>query len=189
MVDAQTVGVLVTAASVTVAAIYYIFTLRMNRKTQELALKTQQQNLETRRLGLVDSIITRTYDEGFMRNVLELLRYEWTDYGDFEKKYGSENNVEAAAKRFGMWLSLNAVGGMLRNGVLSTEDCYDAGLHGLLMLWVKYKPIIEEVRRRYWGKDYLKDYEFLSNEMMRVMKEKDPSFVFPETLDKYVPDK
>jgi hypothetical protein len=48
MIDAQTVGVLATAASVTVAAVYYIFTLRINMKTQELALKNQQQTLETR---------------------------------------------------------------------------------------------------------------------------------------------
>jgi hypothetical protein len=48
MVDAQTIGVLVTAASVTVAAIYYIFTLRINMKTQEFTLKARQQNLETR---------------------------------------------------------------------------------------------------------------------------------------------
>jgi hypothetical protein len=124
-----------------------------------------------------------------MKNIMELLRYEWSDYGDFERKYGSENNPESAAKRFGIWLSMNAVGGMLRNGVLSAEDCYDAGLHGFLFSWVKYKPIIEEVRRRYWGKDYLKDYEFLSNEMLRVMKEHDPTYSLPETLDKYIPDK
>jgi hypothetical protein len=70
MVDAQTIGVLMTAASVTVAAVYYMFTLRMNMRTQELALKAQQQNLETRRIGLVDNIITRTWDEGSVRNYL-----------------------------------------------------------------------------------------------------------------------
>jgi len=74
LVDAQTIGVLVTAASVTVAAVYYVFTLRINSRTQELALKAQQQNLETRRIGLVDNIITRTYDEGFLKNFFELLR-------------------------------------------------------------------------------------------------------------------
>jgi endonuclease IV len=42
MVDAQTVGVLVTAASLTVAAIYYIFTLRINMKTQQQTLETRQ---------------------------------------------------------------------------------------------------------------------------------------------------
>jgi len=190
LVDAQTIGVLVTATSVTVAAIYYIFTLRINRNTQELALKAQQQNLETRRIGLVDSIITRTFDEGMMRNFFELLRYEWSDYGDFERKYGSENNIDGAAKRFGMWHSLNAVGGMLRNGVLTAEDCYDAGIHLYpIYTWAKYKPILEENRRRYNGKDYLKNLEFFSDEMLRVVKEKDPTYVFPETLDKYVPDK
>jgi hypothetical protein len=48
-----------TGVSVTVAAIYYMFTLRINMRTQELALKsqeltlkTQEQNLETRQAQL-----------------------------------------------------------------------------------------------------------------------------------------
>ncbi|MGD0804553.1 MAG: hypothetical protein ABSA11_10840 [Candidatus Bathyarchaeia archaeon] len=42
MVDAQTIGVLVTAASVTVAAIYYIFTLRINQRNLKANLETRQ---------------------------------------------------------------------------------------------------------------------------------------------------
>lgn len=45
MIDAQTVGVLVTAASVTVAAIYYIFTLRTNQKNLKANLDTRQAQL------------------------------------------------------------------------------------------------------------------------------------------------
>jgi len=47
LVDVQTIGVLVTAASVSVAAIYYAFTLRINLKNQELSLKTQELALKT----------------------------------------------------------------------------------------------------------------------------------------------
>jgi len=186
----QSISYMAGALGVCVAAIYYVMNLRISQKNQELSLKAQQQNLETRRIELVDNIITRTYSTDFSRNGFELLRYEWSDYGDFERKYGSENNPEAAAKRYAIWYSLNGVGSMLRNGVLRTEDCYDAGMHGFaVFLWEKYKPIVEEVRRRYFNQDFLKDFEFLSDEMMRIMKEKDPSYVFPETLDKYVPDK
>jgi len=78
---------------------------------------------------------------------------------------------------------------MLRDGVLEADDCYDAGMYNFpVYIWTKYRPIIEENRKRYNGKDYLKNLEFFSDEMMRVMKERDPSYVFPETLDKYVPN-
>jgi len=190
MVDAQTIGVLVTTASVTVAAVYYIFTLRINMRTQELALKAQQQNLETRRLELVDSIITRTHTTDWTRNLLELLRYEWRDYEDFEKKYGSENNVESAAKRFTLWNTLNHIGVMVMKGIIEDEDIYNAGLQaGSIFLWEKYKPVISEVRRRYQGQDYLSGFEFLVGKLLGIVKERDPTYVFPETLDRYVPDK
>jgi transcription antitermination factor NusG len=45
LVDAQTVGVLVTAASVTVAAIYYVLTLRTNQRNIKANLETRQTQL------------------------------------------------------------------------------------------------------------------------------------------------
>jgi hypothetical protein len=47
--EIQAAYYMVAATGVLVAAGYYIFTLRINMRTQELALKAQQQNLETRR--------------------------------------------------------------------------------------------------------------------------------------------
>ena len=63
------------------------------------------------------------------------------------------------------------------------------GMMAPIFLWEKYRPIIEENRRRYTGQYYLKDLEYLAGEMLRVVKERDPSYTVPETLDKYVPDK
>jgi hypothetical protein len=45
MVDAQTIGVLVTAASVTVAVIYYSLTLRTNQRNIKTTLETRQAQL------------------------------------------------------------------------------------------------------------------------------------------------
>ncbi|MGD0804565.1 MAG: hypothetical protein ABSA11_10900 [Candidatus Bathyarchaeia archaeon] len=79
LVDPQTVGVLVTAASVTIAAIYYVMNIRISKrnqelmlksqetsvKTQELALKSQQQNLETRQVQLFMSVYQRFEEPDF----------------------------------------------------------------------------------------------------------------------------
>ncbi|MGD0805389.1 MAG: hypothetical protein ABSA11_15125 [Candidatus Bathyarchaeia archaeon] len=182
MVDAQTIGILVTAVSVTIAAVYYV----MNLRVQQRNVKT---TIETRRIGLLDSVINRASDAEGMRYLFELMRYEWSDYGDFERKYGSENNPEAAAKRYALCNTYNSIGMMIRKGLVDAVDLYDLGLTGPIYLYAKYRPVIEEGRRRYHGKDYQRDFEFLADEVLRVMKEKDPTFVFPETLDKYVPDK
>jgi len=178
----QSLSYVAAAIGVCLAAVYYAMVLREQRRNMRLTL-------ETRRIGLIDSIITRTINEEGMRSYFELLRYEWKDYEDFERKYGSENDVDAAAKRFAMWHEYNSVGMMLHKGMVEIEDLYDMGMQGVVFLWEKYRPIIEENRRRYNGKYYLRDLEYFAGEMLRVMKERDPSYTVPETLDKYVPDK
>ena len=178
----QSLSYVAAAIGVCVAAVYYAMVLREQRRNMRLTL-------ETRRIGLMDSIITRTINEEGYRSFIELLRYEWSDYEDFERKYGSENDVDAAAKRHAMWHEYNSVGMMLRKGLVDAEDLCDSGVQGAIYLWEKYRPIIEENRRRYNGKNYLKDLEYLAGEMLRVTKERDPSYRIPEALDKYVPDK
>ena len=46
--EIQTAYYMIAAIGVLVAAIYYVYNMRATRRTQELALKSQQQNLETR---------------------------------------------------------------------------------------------------------------------------------------------
>jgi hypothetical protein len=178
----QSVSYIAGALGVCVAAFYYVVNLRV----QQMNMKN---TLETRRIGLVDSITARNIDRLGTRDYFELLRYEWKDYEDFERKYGSENNVEAASTRYAFWNSYNSIGAMLRKGIVEAEDLYDGGLHGATFIWPKYKPVIEEIRRRYFGQGYLRDFEYLSLEMTRIAKERDPSYSMPETLDKYVPVK
>jgi hypothetical protein len=78
---------------------------------------------------------------------------------------------------------------MLRKGFVNVEDLYVLGMAGIPFNWAKYKPIIEETRRRYNGKEYLKDFEFLAAEMLRYIQSRDPSFRVSETLLNYDPNK
>ena len=167
----QSISYMAGALGVCVAAIYYVFNMRLT--------------LETRRLGLIDNIVNRFLDEEGNKRYFELMNYEWTDYADFAKKYDSANNVESASKRFAVWTNFNEIGMMLRKGFVKVEDLYVLGMAGIPFHWKKYKPIVEEVRRRYNGKEYLKDMEYLASKMLKYMQTKDPSFMVPEKLDKY----
>ncbi len=182
MVDVQTIGVVVTAASVTVAAIYYVMTLRVQQKNMNLTL-------ETRRVNLIDSLSSRLVNSNGMKSYFELMNYEWTDYEDFEKKYGSDANIDSTAKRYSMWSDYNTMGTMVRKGIINIEDLYDMGQLGIIFLWAKYRPIIEEGRKRYNGKNYLKDFEYLAEEVLKYVKANDPDYIIPKTFTKYVPDR
>ena len=161
---------------------YYVLTVRANQRNMK-------QTLETRQISLIDNIVTRSMGEQGFRNMFELLRYEWEDFEDFERKYGSENNVEATAKRFAVWQDYNLIGLMLRKGLVEANDLFDMGVQGVIFLWEKYQPIIEEERKRYLGNNFLRDFEYLAGEMLKIVQERDASYMIPDTLDKYVPDK
>jgi len=182
MVDAQTIGVLVTAASVTVAAIYYIMTL----KTQQRNMK---QTLETRKLQFVTSSLQNYLNEEGMRRYAEVMNMEWRDYDDFEKKYGSDFNIDNYAKRSALMFYYNMCGTFLREKLIDPESLYNLGMWGACFFWVKFKGIIEEQRRLYNGADWGQDIELLATEMMRIKLRKDPSYKVPETFLRYISNK
>ncbi len=188
MIELSVIRDLVTIFGVIGGFTYYALTVRNAQRTRELTLKAQEQTLETRQISLIDNIVTRSMSEQGFKKFFELLRYEWKDFEDFEKKYGSENNVEATAKRFSVWQDYNLIGLMLRKGLVEADDLWDMGVQGVIFLWEKYKQIIEEERRRYMPKSFLSDFEYLAGEMSRIAKERDSAYLIPETLDKYVSD-
>jgi hypothetical protein len=178
----QSVSYIAGASGVCIAAIFYVLNLRISQRNMRLTL-------ETRRLSLIENIASRVTDEEGEKRMQELSNYEWTDYADFDKKYGSENNVSAASKRYALWSNYNKIGMMLRKGLVEVEDLYMLGLWAVPLFWEKYKPIVEETRRRYAGKEYLMDLEYLAAEMVKYIQSKDPSYRIPEKLTKYDPDK
>ena len=121
--------------------------------------------------------------------MIELENYDWTDYADFDKKYGSENNVGAAAKRYALWQDYSKIGMMLRKGFVEVDDLYVLGLWAVPVFWEKYRPIVEETRRRYAGKEYLRDMEYLAAEMLKYIQSRDSSYGIPEKLFSYDPNK
>jgi hypothetical protein len=151
LVDLQTVGVLVTATSVTIAAVYYIFTLRMNMRTQELALKAQQQTLDTRQAQLFMQLADTYIDKGYRTTALEMLsnKWSWTNFDDFLSKYGPDNNPEAWNK-FQLQLSHWSQQGILvRDGLISAATLNSWWGWVPVAIWEKYEPIILEYRGRY----------------------------------------
>jgi hypothetical protein len=85
----QTMGILLTAITVSIAAIYYTMTLRYTRRNQDLQLETRQAQLFTQ------IALTQVKPE-VLSDYFEILNWEWEDYADFERKYGSDNNLARA---------------------------------------------------------------------------------------------
>jgi hypothetical protein len=168
LADLQLVGVLVTAASVSVAAIYYILTLRINMKTQELALKAQQQTLETRQFQMLMQLADIHRTPETFKNYLEFMKMEWSDYDDFEKKYDSDVNPNNSAIRDFVATWFKKAGIMLRYGMIDKELMYDFLGEDAIQCWNKYGEIVRAYRKRYASPDYVLDWDYLYGEMVKV---------------------
>jgi hypothetical protein len=76
---------------------------------------------------------------------------------------------------------------LVREKLIEPEVLYMINDVNPCFMWSKFKDIIVEQRKRYGVKETLSDFEFLNDEMLRVMLSIDPSYKIPEKLMSYVP--
>ena len=162
------------------AAVFYVLNLRISQRNM-------RQTLETRKLSFVTSITNQLLSEEGERRYGELLSMEWRDYDDFEKKYGSDYNMDNYSKRMSVWNTYSTLGMLVREKLIESEVIYSIDNVNPCFVWSKFKDIIPEWRKRYGAKDTFSDWEFLNNEILRIALSKDPFFKIPETFMKYVP--
>ena len=114
MVNVQTISVMITAASLTLAAIYYVSILRINQRNSKIAL--------------TNNIMQTMQSEQAQRNWIELMNMEWKDYDDFEVKYG----VGGWAKFFSYMSQLEGIAFLLMNEFLDPNLVYDLQYHSII---------------------------------------------------------
>ena len=152
---------MLAATGVLVAAIYYIISLRHHMKARE----TEIANMWT----------TEYLSDQGLQRYATVMTMEWKDHEDFMKKYGYSN-----PEMFGKWVSqffaFEAMGSLLRNKVIKAQTLYTLGGYGAIWAWDKYKDIIQSRRDVAWGRDYMSDFEFFAQEMLKIKIRNDASF-------------
>ena len=170
-----------TAVSVSVAAIYYAFTLRINLKnqelmlktqessvkTQELALKAQQQNLETRQAQLFMQIFDKFIEPEFSNKLTQVMSWKWVDYDDFNKKYGPKANPDAWQSEGSIAAFFEGIGLLIYMNLLDSKLVYSLLFQHVKFFWEKMKPISLEMRQRV-SPNIDRWIEYLYSEMMKI---------------------
>jgi hypothetical protein len=173
--DIQTAYYIIAAVGIFVASANY--------------LRVSIEDSKKRRIETTNNMMQTLISKDGLRSWLELLNMEWSDYDDFERKYGTDYNFESAITRLHMWYTYDILGYQLMKGLVDEETIYDA--YGSLAIWIwdKFKPILDEHRRKYSPKEQWRGWEYLANSMLKVRKRRDPEYVTPKTYTKYIPDK
>ncbi len=162
MVDLQTIGVLVTGVSVTIAAIYYMFTLRISQRNMKNTLETRQTQL------FID--IWKAFSSKEFQKDKEQMLYIWqfSDANDFFKEYGPDVDPDEHAK-FDMFSAyVEGIGVLVRRGMISPDLVYDLMYGSFIGFWEKFSPIFVGLRERYGAPYLFSDVEGLYEDMRRI---------------------
>ena len=152
MVDIQTISIAVASASVTLAAIYYIWQFRHQNKIRQTDLVIRLSDFGTRK--------------DFLEACTDIFEAEFKDYDDFVKKYGPLFSKKPIPMSFFIVGNFGE-----RVGVLLKNKLLDVALVSQLMtvtdFWEKMKPVIEGVRREEHNPNYYMFFEYLYNEVKK----------------------
>ncbi len=160
MVDIQTVSVSVAALSVVLGVIYYAINLREQSKN--------------RRVALANNLLSTINSEEGQRKFYEIMSMQWTDFEDFKRKYDSSVNPENYIKRYSFWRVCDHVGWQYSKNFVDLDTIYYSAGVNILLMWQKFRPIIEDLRRWVYGRSYSMYWEYLANDLDKMSARLDP---------------
>lgn len=161
----QTIGILLTGLTVSIAAIYYTLTLRYTRKNQEMSLKAQEQALETRQAQLIMNLSDTYRDKEFRRQFYRFVfQQEWEDFEDWWSKFDPRKNVDTIADTGALMGFYEGIGFLVKKDLIDIEYVDDLFGPGMSMIWGKYKPLLYD-SRDFLGVHIYPNLEYLADEL------------------------
>ena len=154
MVDIQTISIAIASASVVAGVIYYSLQIRHQAKT--------------RQTDLIMRLYSDYRSNEFREAIITVMNLQFEDYEDYVKKYGPWFSDEPAHKAMAM-VAMFFEG----LGLLLHEKLIDAGLTYKLfstiikILWVKFKPLAEGLRKEFNDPMVFEWFEYLYNEVKK----------------------
>jgi len=168
MVSVETISIVFTGLSISLAAFYYISTLKN-------AQKNQQMQLETRQAQLFMQIYNRITEKAFMRRFTDIIfHWEWTDYDDFMEKYGPENNMDAFSDWTSVGLYIDGLGSQVKRGLIDVGQVDDLISGIIIRYWEKREQITREFREQMNYPQYGEHVEYLYNQIKPIAEAQHP---------------
>jgi hypothetical protein len=172
MVTIETISIVFTGISISLAAFYYINTLRNTRKNQDL-------QLETRQAGLFMEMYREYRGLDFRRQLMQVRHLEWTDFDDWWEKYGPGSKSEEWANWQSVAAFFSGVGVLVKRNLVDISMVDDLLSNIITRHWVFMEPIIMEWRERTRQErskslhthELMDGFEYLYLEHQKYMKE------------------
>ncbi len=159
LAEIQAAYYMVAATGVLVAAIYYVYNMKINQRAV-------QTTLETRQAQLLMQIYDRISNKDFTRDWAELNYFwKWSDNKEYWKKYGT--NLEEYPKFQNIATAYEGIGVVLKNKLVDPKLIYGVVRNDPILIWEKFSPPIREYEAESGEPSVYPGFEFLCKEMNR----------------------
>ena len=159
MVSIEIIALVLTGLSISASILYYTTVLRNNTKAQHMQMMLNIQR-------------SRAQSGGILRYA-KVLKMNWKDYDDFNKKYGFEDNPEVWAEYISYLTQFDDYGYMLKRGIIDLDFMFETCYPSIVKLWYKFKPIF--VVRRLQDETSEKEmfwFQYIAEELERYAESK-----------------
>ena len=159
----QSVSYIAGALGVCAAALYYSVNLK--------------ETTRNRRITLTNNLMQNFTSEEGIKRYNELTSMTWTNFDDFIRQYDSTVNRDNWMKRTIYWNACEVLGLQYKSKLIDFETLFAVCNTLVPSIWVKFKPVIEEYRIRGVIPEHMyENFEFLADEINRIMGERNPLF-------------
>lgn len=151
----QTIGILLTGISLTVAAFYYTITIRNQNRNRQAQLKLQFFN---------------TFRPEFLSKIGNIIWHqEFSTFEEWSEKYGPRVDPEVHASTLSVLYTLNSVGMFLRERYIDPHSLFQfwnpLAIKGT---WHKIEPVIKYWREYFEYPELFESFEYMVNEARKI---------------------
>ena len=170
MVTVETISIVFTGLSISLAAFYYINTLRNTRMTQEHALETRQAQLYMQLYSFYDNK-EFLKDYGNIANV-----YAYESIEEWNERYSAAADIEAFSSWVRVGRFFDGVGILARKGLIDKDLIFELLGDVIRGTWegMNDKTGVERFimeGREYWNRPILwHNFEYLYDELMKHLE-------------------
>jgi hypothetical protein len=163
MITVETISIVFTGLSVSLAAFYYIMTLRNTQKNQQL-------QLETRQAQLLMQIYSRFDTPEKSKAFTDIFAWEFIDFEDYLTKYDPSNNPEEEYKLTGLVIFFEGIGTMVKEGLIDIHQVATLIGGAAVRFWNIFDPIKDEIREYMNYPRWASETEYLYYELLKYQE-------------------
>lgn len=154
MTTLDTILSILPVVSLTVVLIYYTTNVRAQFITRQVQMFT--------------AISKDVNNEKLWKQYWDSFDLEWTDFKDFDMKYGRRANPEVFMSLNSMFWTFGSVGSLLKEGMIKRDRTYELVGAMVAPLWERWSPVIEGWRNKWGTPESYIAFEYICKEMTKM---------------------